>query len=206
MQDRYVYLARHGEAVSEDGGLTAAGRRQAELLGRRLRGVPLTAVHHGPLPRAAQTARLVAEQLSGVPLRECETAGDYVPYVPERGELPPETADAILSRVAAVPTEQRAQGEELARRAVAEFTGPVGQAQAPRHDLVVTHAFLVAWLVRDALDAPAWRWIGMAPGNAALTVIRYAEDRPATVLVYNDVSHLPHELRWTGLPSPFRTA
>ncbi|RAG80656.1 hypothetical protein DN069_36990, partial [Streptacidiphilus pinicola] len=50
-------------------------------LGRRLRGVPLASVHHGPLPRAAQTARLVAGQLGGLPLCESEAAGDYVPYV-----------------------------------------------------------------------------------------------------------------------------
>ncbi|MFG2497199.1 histidine phosphatase family protein [Streptomyces sp. NPDC048441] len=205
MQDRYLYLARHGEATSEEGGLTEAGRRQAALLGRRLHGVPLTAVQHGPLPRAAQTARLVAEQLSGVPSHECETAGDYVPYVPERDELPSEMADALLSRLASVTAEERAQGAELARRAVADFTGPVEHGDAPRHELVVTHAFLVAWLVRAAMDAPAWRWMGLTHGNAALTVIRYAEARPATVLVHNDVSHLPDELRWTGFPAQLRT-
>ncbi|WP_327358941.1 histidine phosphatase family protein [Streptomyces sp. NBC_01304] len=205
MQDRYLYLARHGEATSEEGGLTEGGRRQAELLGRRLHEVPLTAVHHGPLPRAAQTARLIAEQVSGVPLRECETAGDYVPYVPDRGELPSEIADAMLSRLGSVSAAERTHGAELARRAVADFTGPVEHGDAPRHDLVVTHAFLVAWLVRAALDAPPWRWMSLTHGNAALTVIRYAEARPATVLVYNDVSHLPDELRWTGFPPQLRT-
>ncbi|MEV1025996.1 histidine phosphatase family protein [Streptomyces sp. NPDC050264] len=205
MHDRYLYLARHGEATSEEGGLTDAGRRQAELLGLRLRGVPLTAVHHGPLPRAAQTAQVIGEQLDGVPLRACEAAGDYVPYAPERSELPPELADTMLPRLASVSAEERAQGAELARRAVAESTGPVEHGDAPRHDLVVTHAFLVAWLVRDALDAPAWRWMGLTHGNAALTVIRYAEARPAAILVQNDVGHLPHELRWTGLPAQLRT-
>ncbi|OKI06078.1 histidine phosphatase family protein [Streptomyces sp. CB02923] len=209
MQDRYLYLARHGEATDE-GRLTEAGRRQAELLGKRLQCVPLTAVHHGPLPRAAQTARLIAEQLGQVPLRECETAGDYVPYIPERDELPSEIADAMLPRLAPVSAEDRARGAELARRAVADFTGPVDQGpvdqgDAPRHELVVTHAFLIAWLVRAAMDAPPWRWMGLNHGNAALTVIRYAPARPATVLVYNDVSHLPSELRWTGFPAQLRT-
>ncbi|MGW1196592.1 histidine phosphatase family protein [Streptomyces sp. NPDC002536] len=205
MQDRYLYLARHGEATPDENGLTEAGRRQAELLGRRLHGVPLTAVHHGPLPRATQTARLIAEQLDGVPLRECETAGDYIPYIPERDELPSEIADAVLPRLASVPAEERARGAELARRAVADFTGPTDHGDAPRHDLVVTHAFLIAWLVRDAMDAPSWRWMGLNHGNAALTVIRYAPARPATVLVYNDVSHLSDELRWTGFPAQLRT-
>src|ERR1700761_2492091 len=102
MQDRYLYLARHGEATPDGGRLTEAGRRQAELLGVRLRGVPLTAVHHGPLARAAQTARLVGEQLGEVPLRESEAAGDYVPYIPERAEFPPEAADDWSARFASV--------------------------------------------------------------------------------------------------------
>ncbi|MFI0241811.1 histidine phosphatase family protein [Streptomyces sp. NPDC016845] len=207
MRDRYLYLARHGAAVSEEGGLTEAGRRQAGLLGRRLRGVPLTAVHHGPLPRAAETARLVARQLDGVPLHAREAAGDYVPHVPGRDELPPGSADGLLARLAPVTERERAHGAELARRALADFTGPVdgSEADAPRHELVVTHAFLVAWLVRAALDAPAWRWLGFTPANAALTVIRYSEARPAAVLTYNDLSHLPHDLRWTGVPAPLRT-
>lgn len=205
MQDRYLYLTRHGEATPDEGSLTAAGRRQTELLGKRLHGVPLTVIHHGPLLRAAQTARLVGEQLDDVPLRECETAGDYVPYVPELGTVPAGVADTMLPRFAALPAEERARGAELARQAVAEFTGPVGRGDGPGHDLVVTHAFLIAWLVRAALDAPEWRWMGLNHANAALTVIRYAPARPASVLVYNDMSHLPDDLRSTGFPPQLRT-
>ncbi|NEE43221.1 histidine phosphatase family protein, partial [Streptomyces sp. SID8455] len=34
---RYLHLVRHGEATPDESGLTANGRRQATLLGRRLR-------------------------------------------------------------------------------------------------------------------------------------------------------------------------
>lgn len=194
---RYLYLVRHGEATADESGLTAAGRRQAALLGRRLRDVPLAAVHHGPLPRAEETARLIGEQLEGVPLRVAEAAGDYVPYLPERSELPPESADLFLRFLDGVTDEERANGAGLARRALELFTGPVDGAQ-DRHELVVTHNFLVAWLVRDAMHAPNWRWLGLNHGNAALNVIRYAPGRPASLLVSNDMRHLPEELRWTG--------
>ncbi|MFJ3925373.1 histidine phosphatase family protein [Streptomyces sp. NPDC090022] len=200
---RYLYLARHGQATADESELTADGRRQAELLGDRLRGVPLTRIWHGPLPRAAQTAALVAGRLDGVPLRESELAGDYVPYVPGRAELPAEAADALLDRVARFPAADREQGPALARAALARFTGPV-PGDEPRHELVVTHAFLVSWLLRAALDAPEWRWLGLNQGNAALTVIRYAPGRPSSVLVANDMAHLPAELRWTGFPPELR--
>ncbi|WP_369185041.1 histidine phosphatase family protein [Streptomyces sp. Y1] len=195
---RYLYLARHGEATP-DGELTDIGRRQAVLLGCRLAERPITAVHHGPLPRAAETARLVAEQLGGVRAAACAEAGDYVPHVPERGELPDDSAEFLLDFLSSTSAEERDQGRELARQAVERFTGPVAGG-AERHELVVTHAFLIGWLVRQAMDAPAWRWLGLNPGNTALTVLRYAPGRPPSVLLYNDLRHLPEELCWTGFP------
>jgi probable phosphoglycerate mutase len=174
-------------------------RRQAALLGERLRGVPLAAIHHGPLARAEQTARLVGERLDGVRVQLSEAAGDYIPYLPAREELPPETADAMLGFLDQFPAQERKDGPRLAAAAFEEFTGPV-IGDEPRHELVVTHNFLVGWLVRAALDAPKWRWMGINHANAALTVIRYAPGRPPAILLFNDTGHLPAELRWTGFP------
>ncbi|WDM15680.1 histidine phosphatase family protein [Streptomyces lavenduligriseus] len=196
---RYLYLVRHGEALPDESGLTERGRRQATLLGRRLRDVPFTAVHHGPLPRAEQTARLIGDQMEGVPLRVSEAAGDYVPYLPDKDELPAESADFCLRFLDGATDEERKRGPALARRALELFTGAVA-AEEDRYELVVTHSFLVAWFVRDAMQAPKWRWLGLNQGNAALTVIRYAPGRPASVLVSNDMRHLPADLRWTGFP------
>ncbi|MET9831185.1 histidine phosphatase family protein [Streptomyces sp. NPDC006385] len=200
---RYFHLVRHGEASPDESGLTEGGRRQATLLGRRLRDIPFAAVHHGPLPRAEQTARLIGEQLMDTPLHVCEVAGDYVPYMPTRDELPPESADFFLRFLAGATDWEREHGPALARRALDLFTGPV-EGEEDRHELVVTHNFLVAWLVRDAMHAPKWRWLGLNHGNAALTVIRYAPGRPAAVLLANDMGHLPAELRWTGFPPESR--
>ncbi|KAA0938727.1 histidine phosphatase family protein [Streptomyces apricus] len=196
---RYLYLARHGEASPDESELTDAGRRQAALLGQRLRKVPLTAIHHGPLARAEQTAQLVSEQLDEVVCRRCEAAGDYLPYLPTREELPPQAADDWIEFLHQFTVEEREQGPGLAAAALAEFTGTV-VGDEPRHELVITHNFLVGWLIRAALDAPKWRWLGINHANAALTVIRYTPDRPPAVLLFNDTGHLPAELRWTGFP------
>ena len=198
---RHLYLVRHGEALPDESGLTENGRRQAVLLGRRLRDVPFSAVHHGPLPRAAQTARLIGEQLNGIPLQVSETAGDYVPDVPEREELQADSADFLLRFLAGATDEERERGPELARQALRLFTGAVTDGARDRHELVVTHNFLIAWLVRDAMHAPKWRWLGLNHCNASLTVIRYAPGRAASVLLSNDMRHLPAELRWTGFPA-----
>ncbi|MQY15677.1 hypothetical protein SRB5_58650 [Streptomyces sp. RB5] len=196
---RHLYLVRHAEAVSENGGLSDRGRWQAQLLGQRLRDIPLTAVHHGPLERAEQTARLAASELDAVPVRSDEAAGDYVPYFPTRDELPADSADKYLRLLGDATDDERAHGPVLARDALQRFTGPV-EGDADRHELVVTHNFLIGWLVRAAMGARPWRWLGLNTCNAALTVIRYAPGRPASLLLLNDMSHLPSELRWTGFP------
>jgi probable phosphoglycerate mutase len=198
---RVLYLARHGQAVPDQSELTAKGRRQAELLGKRLREVPFAAFHHSPLPRAVQTSHLIADQLVGeVPLVVSEAVGDYIPYVPERAELPEDSADLLLDFVGQFNPAELAEGPPLAAEAIDTFTGPVDGAKE-RHELIVTHNFQVGWLVSHALDAPKWRWLSLNHCNAALTVLRYTPGRPSSVLVYNDMSHLPTELRWTGFPA-----
>ncbi|ADJ50382.1 phosphoglycerate mutase [Amycolatopsis mediterranei S699] len=194
---RYLFLTRHGEATP-NGTLTEAGCRQAVLLGRRLRDVPVTSIHHGPLPRATQTAHLIADQLPGVPIHIDKAADDFVPYTPKREELPETSGDLLLAFTRQFPPAD----EELAAEAERRFSGPVPGTE-PRYEVLVTHNFLVGWLVRASQDAPPWRWLTLTHANAGLTVIRYSPGRPAALLTYNDLSHLPAELRWTGFPPDF---
>jgi probable phosphoglycerate mutase len=54
--------------------------------------------------------------------------------------------------------------------------------------------------VRDALDAPDARWLGLNAANCALTVIQYRPGVPPALISFNDTGHLPPDLRWTGFP------
>jgi probable phosphoglycerate mutase len=145
---------------------------------------------------------LAGERLGDVPLYPAEAAGDHVPYVPGPDEVPRRFAGLAARFLAGTTAGERESGPALARRALEQFTGPV--ADGVRHELVITHNFLIGWLLRAALEAPEWRWMGINQCNAALTVIRYAPDRPPAVLVCNDMSHLPPDLRWTGFPAELR--
>src|SRR5260221_13277402 len=93
---RYLYLARHGAALPDESGLSHAGRQQAILLGRRLRARPISAVHHGPLPPALQTAQLVGGQLDGGPLTSSGAAGGFVPYVPGRNDVASGRGEGVM--------------------------------------------------------------------------------------------------------------
>jgi broad specificity phosphatase PhoE len=201
---RLLYLARHAEPGADGAGLSSRGALQAEHLGRRLAHLPLSRITHGPLPRAAETARVVAEQCEHPPpLSEAEVAGDYVPHVPGRGEVPDAWADAVLPAFADVSEEEALRGAALGCRAIDLLAGPATEGRE-RIEVVITHAFTIGWLVGHALDAPPWRWWPPTQSHAALTVIRYELEGPPVVAVSNDVAHLPADLRWTGFPDHLR--
>ncbi|MER7500803.1 histidine phosphatase family protein [Nonomuraea pusilla] len=203
MPTRRLYLARHG-AADAFGELTDIGRRQSGLLGERLTGVPVDAVWHSPLPRAAASARELARHLPDVPVAEAAELVDHVPYVPGAAETPPTWAGFFDG----YDENEAASGRNLAEALVARFARPSGtpteRARPDTHEVLVTHAYPIAWLVRHALDAPPSRWLGLNSANTALTVIEYRDGLPPTLVMFNDMSHLPPDLRWTGFPEGIR--
>ncbi|MDT0156940.1 histidine phosphatase family protein [Microbacterium sp. ARD32] len=192
----YIYLVRHGEHQDaehgvDDGPLSPRGQRQAELVADRLSGLPLDAVWHSPLLRAAETARAVAARLPSVDpvpsalLFDCvptgmteDTPAAYEPFFGSVSEAEIEAGSAQMSD---------AVGEFLRRR-----TGEV-------HEVLITHNFVISWFVREVLGAPAWRWMTLNQAHCGLSVIAQKQGRPWSLLTHNDLGHLPMELR-TGLP------
>jgi broad specificity phosphatase PhoE len=195
----FLYLVRHGAAAPHDGPLSPVGEQQAKLTGQRLKDVPFSAIYHGPLPRAAQTARLIAAFTPDVPMSASDLAGDYLPSDPDPDDLPASYATFLGQ----FPETERSEGPTLAARAIRAFTQP-GPDGNDVHTLIVTHNLLIGWLVSQALAAPAWRWLGLNQMNCALTVIAYRPGLPPSLLTFNDAGHLPPELRWTGFPEPLR--
>ncbi|MFI6317188.1 histidine phosphatase family protein [Nonomuraea sp. NPDC050556] len=196
MTTRHLYLARHGEADAF-GRLTDTGRAQSDLLGERLAALPVDVVWHSPLPRATACAHHLAKHLQNAPVEEAPELIDHVPYVPSPAEIPRSWAgffDGYDEREAA-------EGHKLAQALIARFTQP---PETTTHEVLITHAYPIAWLLRHALDAPPARWLGLNSANTALTVIEYRTGLPPTVVMFNDMSHLPPALRWTGFPPATR--
>jgi len=190
MSKTLLYVVRHGEQdpASEhaaDGGLSRLGRVQAERLGRRLRKVAFSAIHHSPLTRAAQTADIVAGHLPQVPRHACAYVTDRTP-VPsaQQADQYPQRWHAWLD---GVPEDER-DVDAVALRAAVEHFGVVGDTD--RHELLITHNFVIGWFVRHVLDAPQWRWIGLNQANCAITILLWDSDRPPTLVSFNDTGHL----------------
>ena len=192
----YIYLVRHGEHQDAehgliDGRLSPRGRRQAALLADRLSGVPFDAVWHSPLERASQTARAVAERMPSLSPQPSALLFDCV-----LTGMTSETPAAFEPFFGSVTEAEVEAGSAQMSDAVSEF---LARKRGEVHELLITHNFVIGWFVREVLQAPDWRWMTLNQAHCGLTVIAQRQGRPWTLLSFNDMAHLPVELR-TGLP------
>jgi probable phosphoglycerate mutase len=192
----YIYLVRHGEQQDAqygvpDGPLSPRGKRQAEAIANRLSGVPFTGAWHSPLQRAEETARIMTERMPALESQPTALLYDCYPSGPTPDM--PRAFDSFFGGVSAAEIEA---GEAQMQDAVSEFLSP---AKGDRHDLLITHNFVIGYFVREVLDAPTWRWLGVHQANCGLTIIRVRSAKPPVLVVHNDLGHLPAELR-TGMP------
>ena len=194
----YIYLVRHGEHQDAehglaDGPLSPRGRRQAELIADRLSGLPLDAIRHSPLLRAAETARAISERIPSVEAEPSALLMDCVPT-----GMTEETPAVYEPFFGSVTDAEIEAGRAQMGDAVSEF---LVRKPGDVHEVLITHNFVISWFVREVLEAPEWRWMTLNQANCGLTVISQKQGRPWSLLSHNDLSHLPIELR-TGLPDP----
>jgi serine/threonine-protein phosphatase PGAM5 len=192
----FIYLVRHGEQQDAefglpDGPLSERGKLQAAAVADRLASVPFTGAWHSPLQRASETAEIIQSRLGGVVSEPSHLLYDCYPSGPS-----PDMPHAFEPFFGGVTEEEIEAGSAQMADAVSEFLTP---ARGDRHDLLVTHNFVISWFVREVLDAPSWRWLGINQANAGLTIIRVRSAKPPALVTHNDLGHLPPELR-TGLP------
>jgi len=195
---RYLYLVRHGEQVDAEfglpeGPLSDRGRTQASLVADRLSRVTFDAAYTSPMQRAIETAEVMTERLGLDAASPSALLMDCIPS----GQSP-DMPTSFESFFGGVSEETIQAGEAQMADAVAEW---FARSIDDRHELLVTHNFVIAWFVREALGAAAWRWIGLNQAHAGLTIIRVRTAKPPVLISHNDVGHLPPDIL-TGLPEP----
>ncbi|MFY9615835.1 MAG: histidine phosphatase family protein [Candidatus Dormiibacterota bacterium] len=186
-----VWLVRHGDAYAElvslddaniDPPLSPKGRREAALLGERLKASGVSQVWSSQILRARQTAALAADP-GGLPievdprLREVKThwengtedkeppAPGYIPFV--------EPLDEVIERM------------DGAIRDIARAAGPGGRVAAVTHAGAIT--MYLSFLLK--LDSGPLR---VLPNFTSVSVLRIKDDR-IVVQSIGDVGHLARE-------------
>lgn len=191
----FIYLVRHGEHQDAeyglvDGPLSPRGKRQAEYLADRLSGIPFESLWHSPLERAAETAAAVAERMPAITPEPSALLIDCVPT-----GFCEETPSSYESFFGSVTEAEIEAGQAQMADALEKF---LVRKSEDTHELLITHNNVIAWIVREVMQSPPWRWMTLNQAHCGLTVIAQRPGRPWSLITFNDLGHLPVELRTGG--------
>lgn len=205
------YFVRHGvsgwNAESRlcgrtDVPLAEEGRRQAALLGERLRGLSATALYTSPLRRAVETAEIIARAVGLAPMVDERLVElDYGAWEGKTfAEIMAQEADAFRAWDAdpgnVAPRGGESGGQALQR--VAPFLEELAARHAGEreHAIVVCHRTICRLVVCHALGlSPSEYRRRLSMDNAALNIIQstiYGSPGAAgwRLILLNDTSHL----------------
>ena len=180
---RTIVLVRHGHYVADANdskpgpGLSPLGIAQAKLTGARLAGMQtFDAIFASPMTRAAETAKVIAEDLS-LPIETLPSLAECTPRS-RREEINAKETKEELDACAA-------QLDALFR------TRFVPAAGTPRRELFVAHGNVTRYLVTRALGVDATAWLEMSVAHASMTTILVEPDGRFKVIAVGDSGHLP---------------
>lgn len=180
-------FVRHGDHEEDPEQLTPTGREQARLTAGRLAAGPaIDRIVHSTMPRAVQTAGLLAAELGLDAVRADDVLAECVPPTP---------AAHLLTEQQQAWFVQHADGGAGAR----QLTEAAGRYLVPAAEdtveLVVSHANAIRWLLAAAVGAGPDAWFQQAYYHCALSAVVLRPQRQPAVLAVNDACHLPAGMR-----------
>ncbi|MFB3921344.1 MAG: histidine phosphatase family protein [Terriglobia bacterium] len=199
------YFVRHGVSGwnaenrlcgRTDVALSDEGRRQAALLGERLRGLAPSALYTSPLRRAMETAEILAASVGRKPTVDDRlTELDYGAWEGKTfAEIMAQEGDAFRAWDADpgnVPPRGGESGAQALRR-VAPFLDEITARHSGEHEhvIVVCHRTICRLVVCHVLRlSPSEYRRRLSMDNAALNIIESTEHGWRLIL-FNDTSHL----------------
>ena len=207
MATRTVYLIRHGQyyqikdpsltpdepsvygvdadEMQRDGGLTPAGVQQSEFTAQRLQTLPIDCIYSSTLPRAMQTAGIIAQGLPGVMHTAHRDLWECIPHVPTK----------LAGWAEKYPAAVFKRDQEQAGAAFAHYFQPVdGDETADHHDVLVCHGNLIRYFVCRVLQVSLDAWINMYTYNCGVSELEIQPDGDCKLISFNGTGHLPAHL------------
>jgi serine/threonine-protein phosphatase PGAM5 len=186
MATRYLHLIRHGQYEQEGDRsrerLTPLGVEQAQLTAERLRLLPITAIHCSSLPRAVETAEIIAQAFPGIPLHKTRYLRECVPCIPQN----------VSQYTLKIPAERLAEYREQAECAFGRYFRRTRGAD--RHELLICHGNIIRYFVCRVLGAPPQAWLNMDSDTCGISLVKIGSDGTMWLISYNDTGHLPDPL------------
>lgn len=183
--DRDLTLDQHYQLHKKEGGLTTKGIEQARLTANRLGSNPINTIHSSSLRRALETAEIIAEQFPGIKIQQSKLLWECVPSIPQ--------AFAQHDHFRYLSEKDVVQWKRQAEEAFDRYFKIIRRSD--KNEIIVSHANLIRYLVCRALLVQPDAWFNMCIDNCGISEIRIESDHRVRLVSYNDVGHLPSQLR-----------
>jgi serine/threonine-protein phosphatase PGAM5 len=190
MATKTLFLIRHGqyyfhnEHIDKMGGsLTPAGIQQAQATAQRVKALPITAIHSSSMPRALETARVIAAELPNVPFQYADDLWECLPHIP------PKFAKYFTNYTPEAIAADRAHAENAFNKYFQPTTETLNQTE-----LIIAHGTLIRYLVCRVLEIEPEAWANLDMCNCGISEVMIEANGNMTLISHNDVGHLPPQL------------
>lgn len=196
---RHIILVRHGEYLDvgeEDDThrLTARGRAQATLTGKRLKELNITwdSVIASTMVRAQETANLVLNEIDFDPKikKNC-------PYLREGAPIPPQPPVGHWKPESSQFFRDGARIEAAFRR---YFHRANAKQEHDSYTLIVGHGNVIRYFVCRALQFPTEAWLRLSINHASITWLSIGPTGRVTIKSLGDSGHIPANLLTYKIP------
>ncbi len=190
MATKTLVLVRHGQYLpkkeTQNEQLTALGRKQAKLAGKRLREYKFDKIHCSTMPRAIETAGIICEQL-GTRKKPLQTDNlrECLPGFPKALREKTGKKDMALIK------KHKAQAD----RAFKKF---FKNSRKDSTELLVCHGNVIRYLICKMLKIDTDTWTRMDIQQCGITVVEFHSKgyhKPGVLISHNDVGHIPKKDR-----------
>jgi len=188
---RTLYLIRHGQYDHDDDrdpdigkALVPLGIAQSRLVANHLKSLPvrMSSLISSTMTRARQTAMIINQDFPDLELMQTRLIRECTPPTWREdimGEEDPEELKKCTDNLDA---------------AFSKYFIP-SPDEEDRNDIIVCHGNVIRYFVTKVLKVETMSWLQMTTGNCGLTVVRIKPDGSMKLVSFNDMGHIPPNLR-----------
>lgn len=188
---RTLYLIRHGQYDHDDDrdpdigkALVLLGIAQSKLVAGRLNSLPakMSSLISSTMTRARQTAMIINQDFPELELHQTRLIRECTP---------PTWREDIME--GEDPEELKNCTDNLDAAFSKYFIPSPGEED--QNDIIVCHGNVIRYFVTKILKVESMSWLQMTTGNCGLTVVRIKPDGSMKLVSFNDMGHIPPNLR-----------